>query len=176
MRGEIKVTSEVGKGTTVELTLPFTPVPEHLRPALKRRQGEDPAEEKRAEASIIIVDDEESSRQVNASLMKFLGYACDVVNDGNQLMEKLKERSYQMILMDIMMPGVDGLEATRRIPNGDGGEVNREAFIVAVTGCSEEEDRERGLRAGVNAYLTKPLTIHALRETISKYHEMGRRM
>ncbi|MEX0330570.1 MAG: ATP-binding protein [Puniceicoccaceae bacterium] len=176
MRGEIKVSSEVGKGTTVELTLPFTPVPEHLRPALKRHEGEESTEEQEAEASIIIVDDEESSRQVNASLMKFLGYACDVVNDGNELLDKLKERSYQMILMDIMMPGVDGLEATRRIRNGDCGEGNREAFIVAVTVCSEEEDRDRALRAGVNSYLTKPLTIHALRETISKYHEMGRRI
>lgn len=108
--------------------------------------------------------------------MKFLGYACDVVCDGNELMEKLRERTYQMILMDIMMPGLDGLEATRRIRNGDCGEGNREAFIVAVTVCSEEEDRERGLRAGVNAYLTKPLTIHALRETISSYHAMGRRI
>jgi PAS domain S-box-containing protein len=174
MRGEIKVSSEVGKGTVVEMTIPFTPVPEHLRPALKRHEAEESSEVDESEASIIIVDDEESSRQVNASLMKFLGYACDVVCDGSELMDKLKERTYQMILMDIMMPGVDGLEATRRIRNGDCGEGNREAYIVAVTVCSEDEDRERGLRAGVNAYLTKPLTIHALRETVSEYHALGR--
>ena len=174
MNGEISVSSEVGKGTTVVMTLPFTPVPEHLRPALRRHEGEEVEEDRTAEASIIIVDDEESSRQVNASLMKFLGYACDVVCDGNELMEKLKDRTYQMILMDIMMPGVDGLEATRRIRNGDCGEGNREAFIAAVTVCSEDEDRERGMKAGVNAYLTKPLTIHALRETVSEYHAMGR--
>lgn len=177
MRGEVTVKSEIDKGTTVEMLLPFTPVPEHLRPALKRHEGDaDAAEESTSEASILIVDDEESSRQVNASLMKFLGYACDVVCDGNELMEKLRERTYQMILMDIMMPGMDGFEATRRIRNGDCGEGNREAYVVAVTACSEDEDRERGLKAGFNAYLTKPLTIHALRETISEYHALGRKI
>jgi PAS domain S-box-containing protein len=173
MRGTISVESEQGKGTTVNLVIPFTPVPEHLRPALKRHDQETEVTEKEADqASIIIVDDEESSRQVNASLMKFLGYACDVVNDGNELIDKLKERTYQMILMDIMMPGLDGLEATRKIRNGDCGEGNRGAYIVAVTVCSEEEDKERGLKAGINAYLTKPLTIHALRETIGEYHDL----
>lgn len=172
MRGTIKVQSEVGKGTTVELVIPFTPVPEDLRPSLVRHEKEQ--ETDASQASIIIVDDEESSRQVNASLMKFLGYKCDIACDGKDLLAKLQQRSYQMILMDIMMPGLDGLEATRRIRNGDCGEGNREAYIVAVTVCSEEEDRQRGLKAGINAYLTKPLTIEALRETIKAYHAMGR--
>lgn len=174
MQGTIQVRSEIGKGTTVELTIPFTPVPEDLRPSLVRRENAEKKEKQAERASIIIVDDEESSRQVNASLMKFLGYACDIACNGNDLMEKLRARTYQMILMDIMMPGLDGLELTRRIRNGDCGEGNREAYIVAVTVCSEEEDRQRGLRAGINAYLTKPLTIEALRETIKAYHAMGR--
>ncbi|MEX0321935.1 MAG: ATP-binding protein [Puniceicoccaceae bacterium] len=173
MRGTLTVESEQGKGTTVDLVIPFTPVPEHLRPALKRHDQEAEEVQKEAEkASIIIVDDEESSRQVNSSLMKFLGYACDVVDSGNELIDKLKERSYQMILMDIMMPGLDGLEATRKIRNGDCGEGNRDAYIVAVTVCSEDEDKERGLKAGINAYLTKPLTIHALRGAIGEYHDL----
>jgi len=175
MNGNITVHSEVGKGTTVEMVIPFTPVPKHLRPALVRHEGEDSEEEsKPKQPSILIVDDEESSRQVNASLMKFLGYACEVACDGNELLEKLKKQTYSMILMDIMMPGMDGFEATRRIRNGDCGEGNREAFISAVTVCTEDEDRQRGFKAGVNAYLTKPLTIHALRETIGEYHALGR--
>jgi PAS domain S-box-containing protein len=178
MRGTISVKSELGKGTRVELVIPFTQVPGDLRPALARRETEEIEPEKQAstQANILIVDDEESSRQVNASLMKFLGYATDVASGGVELAEKLKERTYSMILMDIMMPGMDGLEATRKIRNGDFGEGNRKAYIVAVTVCSEEEDRERGLKAGINAYLTKPLTIHALRDTIGEYHALGRQI
>jgi PAS domain S-box-containing protein len=169
MRGTINVQSEVGRGTTVELVIPYTPVPEELRPALVRNEGEESRDrQEKKKASILIVDDEESSRQVNASLMKFLGYACDVACNGDELMEKLQENSYSMILMDIMMPGMDGLEATRHIRNGDCGETNREAYIVAVTVCSEQEDRDRGFKAGINADLTKPLTIQALREIINE--------
>ena len=175
MNGRIEVTSEIGKGTSVELIIPNTPVPEHLRPALTRTDSDDKrsSRESSPNASILIVDDEQSSRQVNASLMKFLGYACDVVKDGNELMQILKTNTYSMILMDIMMPGMDGFEATRKIRNGDCGEGNREAFIIAVTGCTDDEDRDRGFNAGVNAYLTKPLTIDALRETINDYNALS---
>lgn len=174
MRGEISVQSVTGKGTTVELVLPYDPVPEHLRPALQRHDRDAGKPQRKPQASIIIVDDEESSRQVNVSLMKFLGYACDVARNGEELMERLSERTYQMILLDIMMPGLDGFEVTRRIRNGDCGEGNREAYLVAVTACSDDEDRSRGARLGINAYLTKPLTIQALRDTIRSYHELGR--
>ena len=177
MNGTIDVHSEVGTGTEVKLVIPYTPVPEHLRPALTRHEEESPEQPTSArQANILVVDDEESSRQVNVSLLRFLGYASDTARNGEELMAKLRERSYSMILMDIMMPGMDGFEATRRIRNGDCGEGNREAYIVAVTVCSEEEDRELGRKAGINAYLTKPLTIHALRETIGEYHSLGHRI
>ncbi len=175
MHGTIRVESEPGKGTTVELVIPFEPVPEHLRRAPKRREGEAAGAAAEAPvASVIVADDEESSRHLNASLLKFLGYPCEVVSSGQELMAKLRQRTYPMILLDIMMPGLDGLEITRRIRNGDCGEGNREAYIIAVTVCSEEEDRERCLKAGVNAFLTKPLTVQALREAIHAYHALGR--
>ena len=175
MGGTVEVESELKKGTTVKLVIPFEEVPVHLRKPLKRHDASGESEENAVnQADIIIVDDEESSRMVNGSLMRFLGYPCDTVASGEELLKKLSQRTYEMILMDIMMPGLDGLEATRRIRNGDCGEGNREAFIVAVTACALEEDRERGLKAGVNAYLTKPLTIEALREAINTYHAMGR--
>jgi PAS domain S-box-containing protein len=175
MRGTVKVESIVGKGTTIQLILPMTPVPEHLqrrrKPAPAAVENPDSGAEERA--TVVIVDDEESSRLVNASLMRFLGYACDDVDSGEALLEQLKKQDYELILMDIMMPGIDGFEATRRIRNGDCGERNREAFIVAVSACAQEEDQERARKAGINAYLTKPLTIQALRETIQRLNSVG---
>lgn len=170
MRGTVNVESAPGQGTTVEIVIPMTPIPEHLQSARKRskRAAGETAEDAGEPAKIIIVDDEQSSRLVHSSLMRFLGYGCDDVGSGRELMEKLGQHPYELILMDIMMPGSDGFELTRRIRNGDCGERNREATIIAVTACATDEDRERGRKAGFNAYLTKPLTIQALRETIKR--------
>jgi PAS domain S-box-containing protein len=174
MRGTVSVESEQGQGTTLELVIPMTLVPERLQRtrSASNRNGAAPGEEK-AQASVMIVDDESSSREVNSSLMRFLGYECDTASGGEELLEQLRARSYGIILMDIMMPGLDGLEATRRIRNGDCGEGNREAFIIAVTGCSDEEDRERGFKAGINDFLAKPLTIQALKNSIRAYQSIG---
>jgi CheY-like chemotaxis protein len=106
--------------------------------------------------------------------MHFLGYLCDTADTGKELLERLKKRNYEMILIDLMMPGVDGYEATRKIRNGDCGEVNREAYIIAVTGCVQEEDRERAFKSGINAFLNKPLTIQDLKDSIKAYKSMGR--
>ncbi|NDV61752.1 response regulator [Puniceicoccales bacterium CK1056] len=176
MHGTISVQSEEGKGTTIELTIPFSPVPEHLqRPKTRRKKHsgspEEGAEEK---ATVMVVDDEKSSLEVNSSLMHFLGYVCDTTENGRELLEQLKRQNYEIILMDLMMPGVDGYEATRRIRDGDCGEVNREAYIIAVTGCVADEDRERAYKSGINAFVNKPLTIQDLKEAIKAYKSMGR--
>ena len=176
MHGTITVESKEGKGTRIELTIPFTPVPEHLQRAGDRRLKDGRAAEdgEPTKATVMIVDDETSSLEVNGSLMRFLGFVCDTAENGKELLDALKKHNYEMILMDLMMPGIDGYEATRRIRNGDCGEVNREAFIIAVTGCVQEEDQERAFKAGINAFLNKPLTIQDLKETIKAYKSMGR--
>ncbi|MFO7725257.1 MAG: ATP-binding protein [Oceanipulchritudo sp.] len=177
MSGTVSVSSEPGNGTTVDLVIPMNPVPVEMR----RKEADLPLEESisssrssKPQANVMIADDEASSRKVNTSLMRFLGYQCDEVGNGEALLEKMKEASYEIILVDIMMPGLDGFEVTRRIRNGECGESNREAFIIAVTGCVQEEDRARGYKVGINAYLSKPLTIQNLKETIQSYRAASR--
>jgi PAS domain S-box-containing protein len=174
MRGTISVESVEGKGTTIELIIPFSPVPDHLkRPRDRARSRDNGGDADAPRATVMIVDDEQSSLEVNNSLMHFLGYTCDTAKDGQELLERLKKQRYEMILMDIMMPGIDGYEATRRIRNGDCGEMNREAYIIAVTGCVQDEDRERAYKCGVNAYISKPVTIQDLKDAIKVYRSMG---
>lgn len=175
MHGTIHVQSKEGKGTKIELSIPFTPVPEHLqRPKGDKTQragsGDGQGERK---ATVMVVDDEQSSLEVNTSLMHFLGYVCDTADNGRELMEKLKQHDYEIILMDLMMPGIDGYEATRRIRDGDCGEVNRQAYIIAVTGCVEDEDRERAFKSGINSFILKPLTVQDLKDSITAYKSMG---
>lgn len=177
MSGTVHVSSEPGKGTTVDLVIPMNPVPLELQ----RKQEAPVLEESipasrtsKPRANVLVVDDEASSRKVNTSLMRFLGYQCEEVGSGEALLEQMKAASYEIVLVDIMMPGLDGFEVTRRIRNGDCGESNRDAFIIAVTGCVQEEDRARGYKVGINAYLSKPLTIQNLKETIQSYRAASR--
>ena len=167
MRGSLDVESERQKGTTFRLTLPFTKVPEEER---SHASVEGAQEEERVEQenppSVIIVDDEESSRRVNSSLMRFLGYENECVSSGEELMGRMRRNSYDLILLDVMMQGMDGFQIARRVRNGEMGQENREAYIVAVTGCAQEEDRRLCLKAGCNAYVTKPLTIGNLKEAL----------
>lgn len=178
MNGTVEVVSTPGEGSRVELVIPMTPVPDDMRrrkPLTAVREETPPAAPDAASgATVVVADDEASSRQVNTSLMRFLGYQCDEAPSGEQLLELLSRNSYEIILVDIMMPGLDGFEVTRRIRNGDCGESNRESFIIAVTGCVQDEDRARGYKAGINAYLSKPLTIQNLKETIHSYQAASR--
>ena len=166
MRGSLVVESEREKGTTFHLTIPFTEVPQEERPArsAKEKKDEDAVEED--PPSVIIVDDEESSRHVNSSLMQFLGYESETVASGEELMARLRQNKYDLILLDVMMPGMDGFQVARRVRKGEMGEENREAYIVAVTGCAQDEDRHLCLKAGCNSYVTKPLTIGNLKEAL----------
>jgi PAS domain S-box-containing protein len=171
MRGEITVSSEVGTGTETVIKIPFTPVPEGERyrnPDASGKQDE-VVDLPVQRARVVIVDDEESSREVNRSLMKFLGYESETVGSGKELIQRLQEQKFELILLDVMMPGLDGLQVTRSIRTGEAGENNREAFIIAVTGCAQEEDSQRCLEAGVDAYVPKPLTIKNLKEAIRSF-------
>jgi len=168
MSGTVSVESVLEKGTTIEIVIPMTPVPEHLQRGKRFSEPVRPENVPQEEVRMVVVDDEQSSRVVHMSLMRFLGYTCDQAQSGTELLEKMKRHTYDLILMDIMMPELDGFEVTRRIRNGDCGERNREAFIIAVTACVSDEDEAHGKRAGFSAFLSKPLTIQALRETISR--------
>jgi PAS domain S-box-containing protein len=166
MRGSLVVESEREKGTTFHLTIPFTEVPQEERPARRSRKKKEQEAVEVDPPSVIIVDDEESSRHVNSSLMQFLGYNSETVASGEDLMARLQKNKYDLILLDVMMPGMDGFQVARRVRKGEMGEENRDAFIVAVTGCVQDEDRRLCLKAGCNAYVPKPLTISNLKDAL----------
>jgi CheY-like chemotaxis protein len=123
--------------------------------------------------TILVVDDEKRILSLLKAYLEQQSFHVATATNGKEALFIARHEKPDLIILDIMMPGMDGFEATRKIRNGDCGEGNREAFIIAVTGCSDDEDRDRGFNAGVNAYLTKPLTIDALRETINDYNALS---
>jgi len=112
---------------------------------------------------VLLVEDDLVNRKVGLRLLERLGYAADAVTDGGAALRALDEASYAAILMDIRMPGIDGLETTRRI-RARYGHAHR---IIALTANALDGDRERCLDAGMDGYLAKPVQPDQLRDALA---------
>jgi signal transduction histidine kinase/ActR/RegA family two-component response regulator len=113
---------------------------------------------------VLVVEDNAVNRRVIQSILRKLGYAPDLVTNGKEAVEKVQEKSYDLILMDIQMPVMDGLEATqaiRQLP-----EIGQKVFIAALTAGVMLQEREQANEAGMDAFLAKPLRIHELTTVI----------
>lgn len=116
---------------------------------------------------ILVADDNEINRKLNTILLHQWGIAVGEAADGIAAVEACGRQHYDLILMDVHMPAMDGIEATRRIRMlQEGGKATP---IVALTANALSGDRERYLAAGMDDYLEKPLTEEALRKTIEKW-------
>ena len=110
--------------------------------------------------SILLVDDNKTNQKLGTLVLKRLGYHSDVAVNGKDAVLQQREGQYDLILMDIEMPELDGVEATRQIrayQNGD-----QSPYIIATTANAMTGDRERYLQAGMDGYISKPLRINEL--------------
>ena len=114
----------------------------------------------------LIVEDNQVNRMV-ASQMLARG-AIDTVEaeSGPAALEVLRSRSVDVVLMDVQMPGMDGLDTARAIRSGEGGEANREIPIVAMTAFASQGDEDGCYAAGMNYYLSKPLNMQRFLDTV----------
>jgi PAS domain S-box-containing protein len=110
--------------------------------------------------SILLVEDNEFNQKVAVRFLQKIGYQADVVENGMEALEALKTNSYDVLLMDIQMPGMDGMEATRRIRERL--PAQQQPWIVAMTAHALRGDRERCLNAGMNDYISKPIQLDEL--------------
>ena len=122
---------------------------------------------------ILVVDDNFVNQQVAAGLLNKLGHRADVADDGDRAVELVATGDYDMVLMDIQMPRVDGLSATgliRQLPAPQNA-----IAIVAVTANAMVGDRETCLSAGMDDYISKPINRHQLGEILDRWRERLRR-
>ena len=114
----------------------------------------------RLPARILLADDHPTNQKLGRMILNRLGYRADVAANGLEVLEAVARQDYDLILMDIEMPEMDGVEATRRIiatcPEG------RRPRIIAVTANAMEGDRERFIAAGMSDYVSKPIRVEAL--------------
>ena len=119
--------------------------------------------------NILLADDNVTNQQVAGAMLTKLGLTGDIVADGHEVLLALQQRNYDLILMDVQMPGLDGIQATRAIRNGQAGQCDPNVPIIALTAHAMPSDRDRCLAAGMTDYLSKPFQPRTLIELLDKW-------
>jgi two-component system, sensor histidine kinase and response regulator len=122
---------------------------------------------------ILMVDDDPMLQKVGRAILEHCGCRVDVSESGREAVDAFARQTYAMIFMDCHMPGMDGYETTgviRAMENDNRGKVGASRVpIVALTGYSTEEDRERCLQAGMDDYLSKPFSIARMQSVLDRW-------
>ncbi|MEA3545866.1 MAG: response regulator, partial [Thermodesulfobacteriota bacterium] len=118
---------------------------------------------------LLLADDNLTNQQVGIGILNKLGFQVDAVDSGIEVLSALADISYDLVLMDVQMPEMDGLEATRQIRSANTANINPDIPIIAMTAHALGSDRTRCLDVGMNDYLTKPIDPAALATVIHKW-------
>jgi CheY-like chemotaxis protein len=145
-----------------------TPAPDRLRhrPSAVPVSSSGPAG---LQGLVLVAEDSPVNQTVALGMLKRLGLRADAVGNGLEAIEALKTIPYDLVLMDVQMPLMDGLEATRRIRDAASPVLDRWIPIIAMTANAMQGDRETCLQAGMDDYVAKPVKAEALAEALARW-------
>jgi len=140
---------------------------DYIEPSTKRNLVEQKNERKKFH--LLIVEDVKVNQKVAIKLLDKIGYSSEAADNGKAALEKIYQNDYDMILMDIQMPVMDGIEATRCIRNGEAGEKNKDILIVAMTANALKEEKDRLLTIGMDDFIAKPVSAKNICHVVDKH-------
>ncbi len=173
MGGQVYVESELGVGSEFRLTLPIKPITDtefreskeaHIQPSLVSNfpaQG----------ATVLVTDDNLINRQVANQLLTKLGHFVLEARDGHEAVETIKRGKVDLVLMDVQMPVMDGLAATKKIREMEG--LVGQTPIIGLTANAMVGDESEMRKAGMNGYLAKPVRLEQLRQALTPQKVQG---
>jgi len=169
MKGRIDVQSRIGIGSIFSIFLPLECIKNknELFAGKKETHNTKVSNIDSHDKTVLLVEDYSPNILVACAILEQLGFVCDVAHDGIEAFKKFQEKNYSLILMDIQMPGLDGIETVRRIRAMEYVKDQKKVPIVAVTAFAMLGDREKCLQAGMDDYLTKPFLPEELMSKIN---------
>ncbi len=168
MGGTLGVESEPGHGSVFTLTIPVLTADHSATPFLPAPAATPDRPGDTMPLTVLMAEDNSVNQRVAQLTLQRLGYTIEVVSDGVEALGALQRRAFDVILMDVHMPNMDGLTATRRIRARP--EWRERPWIIALTAGAFAEDRQHAFEAGMNDFLSKPLRVEKLKESLARAH------
>lgn len=172
MRGQVTARSLPGQGASFEVSLPLRPVrPGELAPQTQAEPAglDEPCAggSKSHPLSILQVEDHAINRKLAEVLLQRMGHRTVTASDGQQALDRLAQQDFDLVLMDVMMPVLDGISAVRRLREREA-QAGRHTPVLMVTAHAMTGDRERFVSEGADGYVSKPLSVQALCQEIAR--------
>jgi two-component system, sensor histidine kinase and response regulator len=192
MGGDIRVSSVLNEGTTFAFEIPVKPVSQTLldcdrnvsdhdisdrsvsdRSVSDRSNNQVSSETSVSSLRVLLAEDNIVNQKVAVRMLERLGYSTDIAHNGLEVLDALRRQPYDLILMDIQMPEMDGIEATCSICQE--WEAGQRPVIIAMTANAMEEERDRCLKAGMDDHISKPVRLEELRTMLELWSRIRNR-
>ena len=168
MGGEIIVDSTEKVGSTFTCKIPLKKASNNQKintRMLKEKRGD----EQRQQCKILIAEDDITNQLVTKNMLKKMGYRSAIANNGQEVLKMIQKEEFDLILMDIKMPGLDGIKATKEIRRNKRYSDYEKIPIVALTADADKNEKDECFEIGMNEYVTKPTKINILESILEKY-------
>ena len=168
MGGKISVVSTIGLGSKFTVVIPLLSTSDN-QPLKDKKPQKVGISSNPQQAIILLVEDYKANIMVATATIESCGYQWELAENGNEALEKFTSGQYDLILMDIQLPGMDGITATKAIRALEHKEGKKKTPIIGVTAYSQEGDILRCLESGMDEYISKPYNPEELKEKMHKF-------